>query len=435
MKPLRAFLLLAIGLLLAGTADAQVKLKAANLQHGTYTDGSFNFSGQAAILSAGGTDIVAAQEVSIGADLTAWDSGFTTGGMTRAVFQAHWGSPGDGNAIWYRSATTSVVQTFTHDLTNGVNPTSGTSTAGWNGQDPRRTIVATRFSHGGKQFDVVSVHLCAALCEDNSSTNFASQRVDQINDLISWANSTLTGGLPRAFVGDFNFPVNYPRAPEHTLTADAATDTITVTGHGWANGTPIVFRTAGTIPAGLATGDSLYAAAPVFYVRDVTANTFKVSSSQGGAAIDLTSAGTGSNFVAATQWGLFLENGFTDLWQLGLANGTATANWGDRDENGQPDMPLDFQLTRSHDSRRIDFAFGSGFSLVSFDVPDLRATCSVALTTGGNFKQCPDVTNLIDFPDDQGVEPSDHNFLTITVTLPGGSKRKGRLATKGKARI
>lgn len=63
-------------------------------------------------------------------------------------------------------------------------------------------------------------------------------------------------------------------------TATASTDLITVTAHGLTDGTKIVFQ-SGYAPAGL-TANTTY------YVRDSTSNTFKVSATLGGSAIDIT---------------------------------------------------------------------------------------------------------------------------------------------------
>lgn len=115
---------------------------------------------------------------------------------------------------------------------------------------------------------------------------------------------------------------------------------------------------------------------------------------------------------------------YTDLWNAGITAGTATTPWGDRDADGIADMtPADIGTqttgTRTHDTRRIDYFFvkGTGVSLVSISVPDSRATCSVALTANGIFKECPDVAQLWDVTDDQGVRASDHNFIKVVLNL------------------
>lgn len=79
--------------------------------------------------------------------------------------------------------------------------------------------------------------------------------------------------------------------PEQTFTVVAATDVFTATAHGYSNGQPVMFRSAGTIPAGLTAGTK-------YFIRDATANTFKVALTVGGAAVDITTAGTGVHYVA-----------------------------------------------------------------------------------------------------------------------------------------
>lgn len=76
-------------------------------------------------------------------------------------------------------------------------------------------------------------------------------------------------------------------------TADATTDVITATAHGMANGQTVSFT--GTPPTGLVVGT-------VYYVRDATANNFKVAATSGGVAIDLTAAGGPFNVVVGPSW-------------------------------------------------------------------------------------------------------------------------------------
>jgi endonuclease/exonuclease/phosphatase family metal-dependent hydrolase len=210
---------------------------------------------------------------------------------------------------------------------------NGSSNVGYDGStDIRRSAVAAKFSFNSKQFYVVSVHLCPSICRDNSGTTESVQRVAQIQDLLSWIDSTLTGGLPVYILGDLNLTTDTPKQP--------------------------------------------------------------------------------SGF----QFDLFTSAGFSDQWQTGLTNSVAEANWGDRDQDSVADMPLGTN-TRTHDSRRIDFILykpnNGSITLNKISVPDGRATCTQTLTTGGNYKQCPDVTQLWDLPEDQGVRLSDHNWIFI----------------------
>lgn len=80
------------------------------------------------------------------------------------------------------------------------------------------------------------------------------------------------------------------------FTADAGTDVITSASHGLSDTNAILLTTSDTLPAPLAT-------ATPYYVRDSTASTFKVAATSGGAAIDITDAGTGTHkwhYVTAT---------------------------------------------------------------------------------------------------------------------------------------
>ena len=74
-----------------------------------------------------------------------------------------------------------------------------------------------------------------------------------------------------------------------TFTA-AVTDILTANSHGLKAGDMIVFTTSGTLPGGLAL-------ATIYYVRDVTTNTFKVSPTPntegGGPIVDITSTQSG----------------------------------------------------------------------------------------------------------------------------------------------
>lgn len=76
-----------------------------------------------------------------------------------------------------------------------------------------------------------------------------------------------------------------------SCTMDASTDTITATAHGLNNGN--IVQIAGVaVPGGLAASTN-------YYVIASTANTFKLATSMGGSAIDITSAGTTVTFTVS----------------------------------------------------------------------------------------------------------------------------------------
>jgi hypothetical protein len=73
------------------------------------------------------------------------------------------------------------------------------------------------------------------------------------------------------------------------FTVNDGTDVFTATGHDYILNTPIQFAVdgGGILPAPLL-------ASTTYYVRDVAPNTFKLSATVGGAAIDITTTGTGT---------------------------------------------------------------------------------------------------------------------------------------------
>jgi hypothetical protein len=93
--------------------------------------------------------------------------------------------------------------------------------------------------------------------------------------------------------------------------ATSATDTITSTGHGLVDGDKIVFTAVGAA-TGIIPGR-------LYYVDQIDANTFKVSTSSGGAAITL---GTATGIAFTKPWSTTLTTDhLNDLVQLGYDNG------------------------------------------------------------------------------------------------------------------
>lgn len=90
-------------------------------------------------------------------------------------------------------------------------------------------------------------------------------------------NVPVTPPIPAAVFKNFN-PVD----------VNTTSEIITIASHGFLNGTPIIFTTSGTLPSGLNTNT-------VYYVISATLNTFQVSTSIGGSAVNLTSQGTGTH--------------------------------------------------------------------------------------------------------------------------------------------
>lgn len=85
--------------------------------------------------------------------------------------------------------------------------------------------------------------------------------------------------------------VNYTAGILLPFTADAGTDVVTAAGHGYADADIVQVSTlGGVLPTGLA-------AATNYHVRDATADALKLAAAAGGAAIDITGAGTPPNVL------------------------------------------------------------------------------------------------------------------------------------------
>jgi hypothetical protein len=76
------------------------------------------------------------------------------------------------------------------------------------------------------------------------------------------------------------------------FTVTTATDVCASTAHGFANGAAVLVSSATTLPAPLLPDVQ-------YFVRDVTTDSFKLAATAGGAAIDLTTTGTGAHSIIA----------------------------------------------------------------------------------------------------------------------------------------
>jgi len=104
-----------------------------------------------------------------------------------------------------------------------------------------------------------------------------------LDDDASWPGDLLDpgGGLVVRYVAGWATPV----------TADATADTLTFAGRTFANGDIVrIWNTGGTLPTGLSADTD-------YYVVSATSTTLKLSATSGGSAIDITGAGTGTNFL------------------------------------------------------------------------------------------------------------------------------------------
>lgn len=94
--------------------------------------------------------------------------------------------------------------------------------------------------------------------------------------------SSVTGVAPSGNFADF--------------TANAGTDTLTSASHGLSNGDQLNFWSDDTLPGGLEVYEYNYPwSGELYYVINKTTNTFQVSLTPGGSAVNITSSGTGTH--------------------------------------------------------------------------------------------------------------------------------------------
>ncbi len=96
-----------------------------------------------------------------------------------------------------------------------------------------------------------------------------------------------------------------------TFTADASTDVCSSVGHGYVDATPLIVSTTGTLPGNLS-------AVSTFYVKRLTADTFKLATTRANLAagiyVDISSAGSGTHTASiGGNAGLYV-NGALALW-------------------------------------------------------------------------------------------------------------------------
>lgn len=118
----------------------------------------------------------------------------------------------------------------------------------------------------------------------------SAYRVDAVSEIprivpaynTDWPD---TYGVPNAVT------VTYSAGYVVPVTSDAAADTLTGEGHALADDDRVVLsNTGGTLPGGLSAPGNYYAVG-------VSGDAFQVSASSGGAAIDITSVGSGTHFL------------------------------------------------------------------------------------------------------------------------------------------
>jgi hypothetical protein len=107
---------------------------------------------------------------------------------------------------------------------------------------------------------------------------------------VSNAAVNLLADVQRFLELNSDLAIDWSMPVAKTFTAANASNTYTATAHGYTNGTRVRVSSAGALPAGLSAGTD-------YYVIAAAANTFQLSAAPGGAAVDVTTDGTGTHSV------------------------------------------------------------------------------------------------------------------------------------------
>ncbi|KKK62801.1 hypothetical protein LCGC14_3000700, partial [marine sediment metagenome] len=113
---------------------------------------------------------------------------------------------------------------------------------------------------------------------------------------IKWNKKKFSTGLPTIQFDVKGRKLLDPRTDQAVVSVTPATDFIEVTAHGLVANNEIQFTTDDTLPVPLL-------ADTVYWVRNETANTFKVALSPGGTAIDITTSGVGNHTIVSREFG------------------------------------------------------------------------------------------------------------------------------------
>lgn len=168
-----------------------------NVQHGQGTDDNFNYQRQ--IDAMAGADLIAVQERS--SPETGWDTPMTNAGMAQAIYRANQIGGGDGNAIWYKSSTVTVLNTYEVQLSIGAQ-------TGWSGTNVDKCAVAAKVQMEGQKFYFVGTHLCQAAGADSNGAITSTIRENQITTLLEFIDENLLG-LDVVIAADFNYGPAY----------------------------------------------------------------------------------------------------------------------------------------------------------------------------------------------------------------------------------
>lgn len=169
-----------------------------NLQHGEGTDAVTDYQRQ--ITAMGSADLIAVHERSD--PDSGWDTPMAGAGLAQAIYKPNQIGGGDGNAIWYKSSTITILNTYEVQLSIGAQ-------TGWSGTNVDKCAVAAKVQAEGQRYYFVGTHLCQAAGADSNGAITSVIRENQIKTLLTFIDQNLLG-LDVLIAADFNYGIpNY----------------------------------------------------------------------------------------------------------------------------------------------------------------------------------------------------------------------------------
>lgn len=228
----------------------------------------------------------------------------------------------------------------------------------------------------------------------------------RVGDTISLA-TTVT--LPAPFASDASdqiyyaynvaantFQLTYTKADSaisnQGVSADPATDTLSFSNHGFVENDRIEFTTTGTLPTGLSANTHYYAV-------NVSQNFFQVSTTEGGSAVNITGAGSGTLTAATGTPVTITDTGSgTHSYQSGVALDpsetpevrryvlTYVAKYGDVEMESAPSLPSIDTVTWRTGQRVILTSMPTGPGTGSFNIEKKRIYRINTSDTGAEYQ-------------------------------------------------
>jgi hypothetical protein len=232
-------------------------------------------------------------------------------------------------------------------------------------------------------------------------TNAVSQGQDVY---ITWTGGTATTGFYEVLDADTDteeVTIDLPYVASTVTISIAAPGVVTWTGHGLSVNDTIRFTTTGALPTGLAINTT-------YYVKTVlSANTFTVSASAGGAAV--TTSGTQSGTQTALVWygvpvvavantAVTLASVTVPGWSMGVGGGI--------------EIDALYTLTNSATAKNIGMTYGGGVLMAVSAANNASACAQKLMCNRGGSQIVSNAANQVG----HGLSTGANVFLTVDAT-------------------